>query len=568
MSIVQVRHIKAYLHSTFSALIDMNDWSGKPSAQVEGAFLSRSVAALALMSVAGIPATIAAKSVVDGGNDNGIDAVYYDQAERLLYLAQSKWDGNGQGSVDRAETQKFIVGVRDIVHPRFDKFNDKVRSKESEINSALDDARTRCVLIMAYTGSHRISAVVQGDMDALLHELNDTSEVFSFLPMSQKELHTAITSQGESIDLEVMIYEWAKTTEPFVAFYGQVKADDVAIWWSKHGVRLLSQNLRGFLGPSEVNEAITATLLTHPERFWYFNNGITALCADMTKKIAGGADRSSGIFECKGVSIVNGAQTVGAIAQAFSKNAVQVEKARVLVRFISLKDCPPDFASDVTRATNTQNRIELRDFASLDPEQERLRIDLQLEQKKTYLYKTGVETVAPEDGCTIDEAAVALACAQPDVGLAVQAKREVSKLYEDIGKAPYKLLFNPTLNASRMWRVVQVHRMVEGLLKVTQQHCDGRERLVAIHGNRFILHRVLKGLSGQPFEDPAFDLASVGSGVTTKTLESLRLLKDGIQKLYPDSYLSSLFKNADKCRKLSTHMDSPSEDAQMVLLQT
>jgi hypothetical protein len=31
----------------------------------------------------------------------------------------------------------------------------------------------------------------------------------------------------------------------------------------------------------------------------------------------------------------------------------------------------------------------------------------------------------------------------PDVGLAVQAKREVGMLYEDINKSPYTQLFNP-----------------------------------------------------------------------------------------------------------------------------
>lgn len=114
----------------------------------------------------------------------------------------------------------------------------------------------------------------------------------------------------------------------------------------------------------------------------------------------------------------------------------QLASARVLVRLISLDNCPPNFADELTRAANTQNRIERRDFAALDPNQKRLRTDLLLECQKEYAYQSGENAPQESVGCTLDEAAVALACAMPDVGLAVQAKREVGMLYEDIAKAP------------------------------------------------------------------------------------------------------------------------------------
>src|SRR5712691_10418348 len=104
-------------------------------------------------------------------------------------------------------------------------------------------------------------------------------------------------------------------------------------------------------------------------------------------------------------------------------------------------NCPPNFADDLTRATNTQNRIERRDFAALDPNQKRLRTELLLECQKEYAYQSGENAPQESIGCTLDEAAVALACAMQDVGLSVQAKREVGMLYEDIAKAPYVQLF-------------------------------------------------------------------------------------------------------------------------------
>lgn len=48
-----------------------------------------------------------------------------------------------------------------------------------------------------------------------------------------------------------------------------------------------------------------------------------------------------------------------------------------------------------------------------------------------------------------------------DLALAVQAKREVGMLYDDIVKAPYTKLFNPELDASAMWRAVLTMRVID-----------------------------------------------------------------------------------------------------------
>src|SRR5205807_2106308 len=104
------------------------------------------------------------------------------------------------------------------------------------------------------------------------------------------------------------------------------------------------------------NASIVETLNSEPDRFWYFNNGITVLCEKVSKTSLGATSRKSGTFTFEGISIVNGAQTVGCIGRAAVDHPDQVADARVSIRFISLENCPPDFAEEVTRATNTQNR--------------------------------------------------------------------------------------------------------------------------------------------------------------------------------------------------------------------
>lgn len=103
----------------------------------------------------------------------------------------------------------------------------------------------------------------------------------------------------------------------------------------------------------------------------------------------------------------------------------------VHLRLIDLRSCPPGFGPNVTRATNTQDRILGRDFAALDPVQVRIAKELEADDIK-YTYQTGDESPAPDQGCDIVDATVALACAHSDVTLAVFAKREVGVLWDDI----------------------------------------------------------------------------------------------------------------------------------------
>jgi hypothetical protein len=228
----------------------------------------------------------------------------------------------------------------------------------------------------------------------------------------------------------------------------------------------------------------------------------------------------------------------------------------VLVRLVSLENCPEGFADELTRAANTQNRIEKRDFAALDPNQKRLRTELYLENQKEYAYQTGEQAPQGESGCTLDEAAVALACKSPDVSLAVQAKREVGMLYEDISRPPYTAIFNAGTTARALWEAVTVLRLVEAELKSEQQSRSGKEQLIAIHGNRFVLHlvfqRVLAEARGrQPAETvPEEKVRQHSREMLTSTIR-------GVVDLYPTAYPASLFKNASKCREIAKHILDP-----------
>jgi hypothetical protein len=76
------------LISDSAALIDLSDLKATASEEERrNKQLSRSVAALAIMAMTEASAEEAAKSITDGYDDLGLDAIYFESAENTLYVA-------------------------------------------------------------------------------------------------------------------------------------------------------------------------------------------------------------------------------------------------------------------------------------------------------------------------------------------------------------------------------------------------------------------------------------------------------------------------------------------------
>jgi len=386
--------------------------------------------------------------------------------------------------------------------------------------------------------------------------MNDPIDVLSLRILRQSEIYSIISQglQGKPITLDILLYDWGQTREPYSSYYGQVSAKDVASWWNSNYSNLFMPNIRLFLGNTDVNEGIVETLKNEPEKFWYYNNGITALCSKIVKKPIGGSGRDTGIFECQDIKVVNGAQTVGSIARAYQKYPDLVEKAKVHIRFISLEDCPEGFSTEVTRYNNTQNRIDRREFVALDPEQERIRNELQLEEIN-YIYKSG-ESIANEgDSFDLVEATIARACRQDDFAFSIRVKDKIGSLWDDIEKYPYKALFNTSITGPSIWRLVEILRIVEGELLLERKNRVGRERLFAVHANRLILHLVYKSLPQDFFDISRKLTKKQSSDIQNKSLNILHFITNEANTLYPNSYPANIFRNAGKCREIIQKLD-------------
>jgi hypothetical protein len=519
MGVVQHRQIRNHLEQSFVPHIDITDYQNRRPEDQANAALTRGLAAFCVAVKADVTPDVAAKSIVDGFDDNGLDAIFYSATDKILYLVQSKWSNDGTGSIDQGSAEKFVRGVRDLLTLKFNVFNEKVKKRQVELEGAVNNTQ-RIVLATVHSGSDRLGDHPRRVLEEFLAELNDTGDVASLENLTQ------------------------------------VAASDVAEWGRQFRQRIFSKNIRSFLGGSTVvNEGLADSIRKAPSHFWYLNNGITALCGSIRKRPIGGASHEAGTFDCDDVAIVNGAQTVGVISELGPAFQNELQQARVPIRLISLEGCPPEFAMEVTRATNTQNRVDSRNFVALDPEQDRIRAELLVDGIE-YEYRQGEGEPTGSAKFGLVDATVALACAHKQVELAVQAKREISKLWEDLGRPPYKHMFNSGLTGLRLWHLVQVLRGIDKCLEEERLgSTSAKTRNIISHSNRLAAHIVMQNLDLSKAGSGEFEASALDQRIKDLTKACIGAIEKAVEAKYEDSYPASLFKNVSKCKDITSTVE-------------
>ena len=549
MSVVQIRHLQKKLTDLYASKIDMSDIL--VDVNKEDVFLSRAYAAYTLQILASATIEEAAKSIVDGRDDNGIDAIYYERKSKILWLVQSKWIKKGLGEPETGDTSKFCSGIKDLLNFELSRFNEKVQNIQDMLDEALYDYETKIHIVLSYTGADTFSNHNKRIVDDLLNEINDVSDVAFFERFTLSQSHKSLAGllAGSPIDSEMAIENWGINEQPYRILYGTVNGTYFADLWNRYRMRLFSDNIRDFIGSTEVNDGIRDTIVSHPENFLYYNNGVTILCQSFYKRPIALTGKI-GQFEVKDIKIVNGAQTVGSIGHAGASGLEKLEKIKVFVKIISLENAPNNLGNQITQSTNTQNKIEKRDFISLDPEHDRLRTELALD-KINYQIKRSDSYIPSDNTCNAEDVIISVACSLPNVDLAVLAKREVGKLWEQVGVPPYSDIINSKLTSTKAWRCVVIMRKVAEFIKNRTKHSLGRQKAFYIHSNRLVLHILLNTLNQQILLDPKYDFDSfVNTILEQKILDIELTLFKKLEQKYGKSLIHQIFRNYTKCRDL------------------
>lgn len=188
-----------------------------------------------------------------------------------------------------------------------------------------------------------------------------------------KRIYVQNASRGDEapdeVSIDLPLGRYFEITEPKPGVIAVLTTNGLRNLWDQFQNSLYAENIRGGLN-SKLNREMQQTLEQRPSDFFYFNNGISAICESFEVEGRGNSQRR---LKAKKFQVINGAQTLNAIG----RNAMKAE-GRVLFRLTKTDDVSieSDVVKEIIRYNNRQNVVKDSDFRSNDPIQKWLEKEL------------------------------------------------------------------------------------------------------------------------------------------------------------------------------------------------
>jgi hypothetical protein len=152
----------------------------------------------------------------------------------------------------------------------------------------------------------------------------------------------------------------------YESFLCAVPGSVLADLYDRYGSRLLEGNVRSFLSAkTQVNKNIRNTVMNEPQRFFAYNNGITATATGI--RVAEEPPHCF-ITYLKDLQIVNGGQTTASLFTTRRKEGADLNGIFVQVK---LSIVTPEMAAEliplISRYANTQNKVSEADLFANHP---------------------------------------------------------------------------------------------------------------------------------------------------------------------------------------------------------
>ena len=317
-------------------------------------------------------ASFATDSLTDSPNDKKADIIYINEAEGIACIAQgttlADW-GKAEAPANKASDLNTAAAW--LLRQPIDEIPEKIRGQAKLLRDSFSQG-TITRLVFAYAHNAYESPNVERELQAT-QELVRGLEISKQCDVEVVELGLRaiealyLTSHG-SIQVTDEIQFPAdqhirETGDGWKAFVISINGAMLFDLYEKHRNALFSANLRDFLGSRRANRNVNNTIKTTAELesdvFYIFNNGITIVCNK--------ADHKNGTLNIHGISVVNGAQTTGAIHATGREHAKNVS---VVARVIVVDD--QTMIPRIVAANNTQNATVAWDRRSNDAVQIRL----------------------------------------------------------------------------------------------------------------------------------------------------------------------------------------------------
>jgi hypothetical protein len=393
--------------------------------------------------------SFATEALTDHPEDKKADIIHIDESVHMACIAQG-YTGNewGKAEAKANKADDLNTAVAWLLQVPIAEVPDVIREQAKLLREGIADGVIQ-KLVIAYAHNALESINVGNALQGVRHllvglELLKGIEV-EVVELGLKRIEALfLSSEGviqisDDIQLESNVEITSHVSPNWVSHTFPLSGLALFQLYEDYGDALFSANLRDFLGvrktSGNVNNRIKETAETKPENFYILNNGITIV----NKKADLSSDKK--ILSLHGLSIVNGAQTTGAVHAAGSSHSSNIS---VLTRVITVGD--EKLISEIVAGNNTQNSITASDRRSNDPVQ--IRIAGEFASKGIEYVHRRSSSRKPKSALFADSVGQALCAFSGDLQTAIRAKADIFE-----SESTYAKVFPVTLSIGHVFAI-------------------------------------------------------------------------------------------------------------------
>ncbi len=273
----------------------------------------------------------ATDAIIDGANDLGIDAYLpVDFSDDKIYLFQSKY-----GTSHSMEAiAKFKEDVRNLQYRDISKMRPELAHLVTQILEK--DLKIECVYVTDQLVNYpNPDSVEIFDIDVIIQRLWDRIKKPAAGKQAKIKLESKLRYQNTLL--------------------GILKLRELTNFVTKNRDYVFESNIRQWMQfKTTVNKGLRETLQDSPNKFFYYNNGITIVASDFEEL------EDNGIL-LHAPQIVNGAQTSNSILD----HAKRTHNLEGSITVTIIKAADEQDQNNITKYRNSQNAVRGKDLVSL-----------------------------------------------------------------------------------------------------------------------------------------------------------------------------------------------------------
>ncbi len=303
------------------------------------------------------------EAMIDGGGDNGIDAILLNEEEKELTVMQFKFPNETNGinkEISQADILKTLKGFELLIgktkkqesNALFNQFKERIKDTDIfsfkiyfvSFNDGIE-ANSQKELVENFAENFK-----KDYGSELLINIHNKSIISNIYEKMNRKNDLEV-----SLSYQQMLPAYDIDSKNIKSYVGLVNGQALIKAIEKNIETIFDENIRLYEGSTNVNNSIksTASDPEESEMFYFYNNGVTIIC----DKVNNSPNKLS--ITLKGVSIVNGCQTVTSLYDLYIQKKLE-NNVGILTRIIEISDY--NERMKITEYLNSQNPIKYSYF--------------------------------------------------------------------------------------------------------------------------------------------------------------------------------------------------------------